>query len=144
MKELSKIQSILYAMGALLMVVGVGCTVFGFLPKVFAVIFAIGAVVFAGIQIQQQYLGNNFVIKRLRRIMIIADICFVLAALLMIENAYLIIFPLMATTIEGYNNYVHYFYNNWVVALLIAAILEMYTTHRISYELKAPNPKGEL
>ena len=32
--------------------------------------------------------------------------------------------------------YLTYVYNKWVVFLLIAAILELYTAHRISNELK--------
>ena len=139
MRELSKAQSIIFALGGLLMVVGVGCVVFGVqtaLMRYGAVAFAVGAVCFATMQMTQVYTGNNIVIRRLRRIMVFADVCFVVAALLLIENAFQIVFPYMATTIDGYNNYIHYVYNNWVVALLIAAILELYSTHRISYELK--------
>lgn len=35
----------------------------------------------------------------------------------------------------GYINYITYIYNKWVVVLLIAAVLEVYTTHRLSSEL---------
>jgi hypothetical protein len=41
MKELSKNQQIIMAIGATLMVIGVGCFVFGFLPKVFSVVFMV-------------------------------------------------------------------------------------------------------
>lgn len=136
MRELSKLQSALLAVGGMMMVVGVGCVVFGILVKLFAVIFAVGSVMFAVIQMSQTYQGNSITIRRLRRIMVIGDICFILAALLMVENVFHFLFPLIATTIDGYNAYLHYIYNNWVVALLIAAILQMYSTHRISYELK--------
>ena len=100
-----------------------------------AVIFAVGAVTFAAIQITQTYDGPSLAIKRLRRIMVIGDILFIVAALLLLENVFHLVFPFFAKTIDGYNAYVHYIHNNWVVALLIAAIFEMYTTHRISYEL---------
>lgn len=139
MRELSKIQTIIFALGALLMVIGVGCVVFSAQPALFkggALTFAIGAFCFAGMQLTQVYQGDSIVIRRLRRIMVIADTCFVLAALLLIENAFKIIFPYVATSVDGYNNYIHYVYNNWVVVLLVAAILEIYTTHRISYEMK--------
>jgi len=33
-------------------------------------------------------------------------------------------------------SYLQYVYNKWVVTLLIAAILQLYTTHRISQELE--------
>ena len=32
--------------------------------------------------------------------------------------------------------YVKYVHNNWVVTLLVAAMLQMYVTHRISSELE--------
>ena len=36
----------------------------------------------------------------------------------------------------GYISYITYIYNKWVIALLIAAVLEVYTTHRLSHELE--------
>lgn len=136
MNELSRLQSIILAIGGALMVTGTGCVVFGLMPKVAAIVFAIGAVAFVAMQAQNVYTGSNFVIKRLRRTMLIADACFIIAALLLLENVFRIIFPYVATSVDGYNNYLRYVNNNWVVALLIAALLEMYTTHRIAYELK--------
>lgn len=143
MKELTPVQNILFATGALMMVIGAGGMIFGsagclmlIMPEVASILFAIGAVMFAGIQLQQTYQGSNFVIRRLRRIMVIGDICFILAAVFMLENTFHVIYGIMATSIDGYNAYIHYIYNNWVVFLLIAAILEIYTTHRISYEIK--------
>lgn len=136
MKELSKTQSIILALGATLMVAGTGSVVFDFMPQVTTVVFAIGAVMFVAMQVQNVYTGTNIVIKRLRRIMLFADACFIIAALLLLENAFRFVFPLFQGSVEGYNNYVRYINNNWVVALLIAAILEMYTTHRIESEIK--------
>lgn len=136
MRELTKMQSIILAVGALLMVVGTGCVVFDFMPQIASVVFAVGAVMFVAMQVQNVYTGSNFTIIRLRRIMLFADACFIIAAVLLLENAYRFIFPLFQGSIEGYNNYVRYINNNWVVALLVAAILEMYTTHRIESEIK--------
>lgn len=143
MRQLEKWQSVTLAIGALFMVLGAGGVVFGsaigasslVVVKVASIVFALGAVAFAAMQMAQTYEGNNFVIRRLRRIMVIGDVCFIIAALLMIESNFRILFPYMATTIEGYTSWVKYVYNNWVVALLIAAIIEMYTTHRIAHEL---------
>ena len=72
MKELSKNQQIIMAIGATLMVIGVGCFVFGFLPKVFSVVFMVGAVCFAIMQmIQASYDdGKSVTLRRLRRIYI--------------------------------------------------------------------------
>ena len=68
--------------------------------------------------------------------MVIADIAFIISALLLVENVFHVVYPLFANTIDGYNAYVHYVHNNWVVTLLVAAILEIYSMHRISNELK--------
>ena len=80
-------------------------------------------------QLQQRYEGPNFVIRRLRRIMIMSDICFLLAGVLMFANMGNV-FGLSQIT------YVEYVYNKWVIVLLIAAILQLYSTHRISHELE--------
>ena len=141
LKSLNKTQQMIFAAGAVMMVLGVGGVVLGAplgltFIRVATVVFAIGAVAFAAMQMMQTYDGKDIVIRRLRRIMVIGDACFILAALLMLESNLQILFPLVATTVDGYNAWVHYVYNNWVVALLVAAILEMYTTHRISSELK--------
>lgn len=120
----------------MMMVVGVGCKIFGFLPGIMTIIFVLGCICFALMQMSQTYDGNSITIRRLRHIMVFGDICFILAGLLMLEDTYQLLFPYMATSIEGYNNYVHYVHNNWVIALLIGAVLELYTTHRMSYEFK--------
>lgn len=135
MKELTKVQTYLFALGALLMMIGTGCVVFRLMVLPATVVFAVGAVLFALMQMQQKYSGTNITIRRLRRTMLIADACFVIAALLMLESNFRFVFPYVATNINGYNMWLHVVYNNWVIALLIGAILEMYTTHRISYEL---------
>lgn len=141
LRPLSQTQSAILAVGALLMVLGIGGVVFGSFAgvtvvRVATVMFAVGALAFAFMQMTQTYSGNNIVIRRLRHIMVIGDICFIVAALLMVENNFQIVFPYVAKTIDGYNAWVHYVYNNWVIALLIAALIEMYTTHRIANEIK--------
>lgn len=117
------------------MVAGAGMYVFD-LGSAACWIFAVGAVAFSVMQSLQTYTGNNLTVKRLWRIMLVADMFFVISALLMIENANRYIFPYFVRNgIDGYNAYVQYIHNNWVVTLLIAAILELYSTHRISNEL---------
>lgn len=139
MKRLSFLQSALFAFGALLMVIGSGLVVFRTMVPTGTIVFAIGAFLFAGIQMMQGYKGTNFTIKRLRRIIVFSDICIIVAALLMIETNYQIIKPYVATTIDGYNMWIRVVYNNWGIALLIGALLQMYGTHRISSELKKEN-----
>lgn len=117
------------------MVVGAGIYVFT-AAKLAAWLFAVGAFTFAAMQLQLRYEGSNLTLQRLRRIMIIGDILFMFAAVLMIENVYHFLLPLfMNSGVDGYNTYINYIHNNWVVVLLIAAILELYSTHRISAEL---------
>jgi hypothetical protein len=80
-------------------------------------------------QLQQRYDGNDFTIRRLRRLMIVSDVLFLLSALLMIANQSNFL-PF------DYLSYLRYVRNNWIVALLIAAVLQLYTTFRLGSELE--------
>ena len=136
MRQLNKWQNALLLMGGALMVIGAGMYVFG-IYKPSSWIFLVGALAFASMQLQQVYEGRNFVIRRLRRIMVMADVLFVVAGLLMVENAYNFLLPFFQNHIQnGLNAYIIYIMGKWVVLLLVAAILEVYTTHRISSELE--------
>lgn len=135
MKQLSRNQSILFFVASVLMVVGAGMYVFG-IHKLAPWVFAVGAFTFAALQMQQRYEGSNPTIRRLRRIMLTADVFFMLSAVFMVENSYNFLLPTFYRHgIDGYNAYLLYIHNNWVVLLLIAAVLELYSTHRISNEL---------
>lgn len=127
MKQLSKTQSIIYLLGGLLMVIGAGTSLLAwrFAPYVFAV----GVVCFVSMQMLQRYDGQNFTIRRLRRIMLLSDVLFLVAALLMFANQGNV-FGL------SYITYVQYIYNKWVIVLLIGAILQLYSSHRIGHELE--------
>ncbi len=127
MKQLSKVQNAVFLVGGLLMVIGAGAGLlqWGLAPY----LFALGAMGFASMQMLQRYEGTNFVIRRLRRIMLISDVLFLVSALLMFASQGNV-FRLSHIT------YLQYVYNKWVVTLLIAAILQLYTTHRISHELE--------
>ena len=127
MRQLTKVQSIIYLVGGLMMVIGAGASLLVWSPAPY--VFAVGAVCFASMQMLQRYEGQNFVIRRLRRIMLLSDVLFLVAALLMLANQGNI-FGL------SYITYIQYVYNKWVVVLLIAAILQLYTTHRIGHELE--------
>lgn len=121
--------------GACLMVAGAGLYVFG-VQAVAPWLFAAGALAFVSMQLQQTYDGRNITVRRLRRIMITGDMFFLLSAVLMIENSYHFLLPLFLKYLEnGYYHYVTYVHNNWVVTLLVAAMVEIYATHRISNEL---------
>jgi hypothetical protein len=141
MKQLNKLQSIIFLVGGVLMVIGAGCNVFMILTDIVPWVFLVGAVMFSMMQIHQHYDGNNFTIRRLRRIMLTADILFVLAGMLMIDTHY----QLLRSYFSDYFVYYQYVYNKWVIMLLAGAILEMYSMHRISSELKKEekNAKSE-
>lgn len=92
MKQLNKLQTIVLLSGAVLMVAGAGLYVFGTMLMA-SWIFLVGALCFASMQMMQTYSGNNFTIRRLRRIMITGDVLFILSALLMVENSYGLLLP---------------------------------------------------
>jgi hypothetical protein len=127
MKQLSSIETAILLIGGLLMVVGAGGSMF--LQSWAAYIFAPGALLFAAMQMRQSYEGNNFTIRRLRRIQLTSDVLFLLAGLLMLANQ---------SNFFGINLllYIKYVHNNWIIVLLVAAILHLYASHRIANELE--------
>ena len=127
MRQLSKVETLLLLLGGLLMVIGSGASVF--LQKWAPYVFAPGALLFAAIQMRQSYEGENFTVRRLRRIMLISDILFLIAALMMFANQA----NFLGLDFLLYIKYVH---NNWIIVLLVAAILQLYTSHRITNELE--------
>lgn len=135
MKQLNKIQSAVFLAGGVLMVAGAGCYAFMFMQGVACWIYLVGAVMFAVMQVSQAYEGDNFAVKRLKKIMTMADIFFVLSGVLMVDSAHLF----LKDAFSDYTTYINYIYNKWVVLLLVAAILEMYSMHRISSELRKDN-----
>lgn len=133
------------------MVVGVALYVFGglraslFMIDVAPWVFAVGAIAFASMQMQQSYDGDDLTLRRLRSIQITGDVLFIVSAVFMLENVNHWLLPLFLklSPENGYIQYITYVHNNWVVLLLVAAIIEIYTAHRISHELdkEAKNSK---
>ena len=127
MRPLNKLETYLLLLGGLLMVVGAAASVL--LQPWAPYVFAPGALLFATMQMRQRYEGTDVTIKRLRHIMLLSDVLFLVAALLMFAN-------------QGnflgldYLSYIKYIHNNWIVVLLVAAILQLYTSHRIANELE--------
>jgi hypothetical protein len=127
MRQLSNIETIVMLVGGLLMVVASGASLF--LQSWAPYVFAPGALMFAAMQMRQRYDGPNFNIRRLRRMMLLSDALFLVAALFMFANN---------GNFLGlqYLSYIKYVHNNWIVILLVAAILQLYASHRISNELE--------
>ena len=119
-------QNAVFVVGALLMVIGTGTTLLGWWAS--AYIYAAGAMGFASMQMLQRYEGPDFTIRRLRRIMLLSDVLFLVAAVLMFANRGIFLGL-------DYITYIEYVYNKWVIVLLIAALLQLYSTHRIAHEL---------
>lgn len=126
MRQLNKIENTILLLGAVMMVIGSGANIFAqsWAPYV----FGMGTVGYVLMQLKQKYEGSNVAIKRLRRMVIISDVCLLLAAVMMFANMDNL-FRLDAVT------YIKYVHNNWVVVLLVAAMLQLYTSHRISKEI---------
>jgi len=127
MKQLNSLQNAIFVSGALLMVVGAAIWMFS---KTLAPwLFAIGALAYTAMQVQQRYEGDNFTIQRLRRIMMMSDVLLILTAALMFAD-------------DGnpfgldHLTWLNYIHNNWIVLLLLAAVIQLYTVFRIDSELK--------
>ena len=137
MKQLNKIQTSIFILGGVLMVIGAGCFAFGYMiyPQLTLYtswLFLLGTVAFSVMQSIQLYEGWSQVVHRLKRIQAVADIFFVLSGISMVDTVY----AFARNWFSNYETYITYFYNKWVVFLLVAALIELYTTHRISHELK--------
>lgn len=152
-KELNKTQSVLFAVGGVLMVLGIGCFVFMFQQQVAGCVFLVGAILFALMQCMQIYTGSDRTLRRLKSIMNLADLLFVLTGVLMIDTAItnagqtdpIHAHRFLSQMFTNWSTYIECVYNKWIVLLFIAVTLEVYTTHRISHELgkNAPDSRSE-
>ncbi len=131
-RQLTRAQSAAFVAGGVLMVAGMGCFVFMALRPWSAAAYLAGAALFAVLQCMQTYHGEDFTVKRLKNIMTMADLLFVLAGVLMIDTCTQFLRPLFSNVM----NYYTYLYNKWLVALLVAVALELYSVNRISYKLR--------
>ena len=138
MKQLSKLQSIVFLLGGALMVVGVGSFVLLFYQSVSCWVFLAGAILFATVQLMQTFEGDNITIKRLKRIQDLSGILFIIAGIILVDTVY----GFFRDFFSSYENYVTYLYNKWVIVLFLATLLELYTVHRIDYELSKKNIKA--
>jgi len=123
---MSKWQNAVFVAGAVLMVVGAAVSIFRW--PYYPYVFSAGALAYAAMQMMQRYDGSNITVRRLLRIQAFSDILLIVTGALMFAN-------------EGnafgleWLDYVNYVQNNWVVTLLLAAILQLYTTYRIGSEM---------
>ncbi len=128
MQQLNRIENIIFAIGAILLVIGSAANIFiqSWAPWVFSV----GTVMFVLMQFKQGYNGTSHTIHRLKNMITLSDILLIATALLMFANQQKDLFGISHIT------YVQYIHNSWVLTLLVAAILQLYATYRIDHELR--------
>ena len=109
---MSKIYQIVQGVGAVLLLVGAMLQITRW--ELSPVIYTIGAVLFAYVQVMTGYDGKNLVIRRLRRQQILGAVLLVFAGVLMFVTRH----------------------NEWVLCLSAAAVIQLYTAFRIPSELE--------
>lgn len=109
---MSKIYQIVQGVGAVLLLVGAMLQITRW--ELSPILYTIGAVMFAYVQVMSRYEGKNLVVRRLRRQQILGAVLLVFAGVLMFVTKH----------------------NEWVLCLTVAAILELYTAFRIPSELE--------
>lgn len=118
MRPLSRIQNFLFRVGAVLMLVGAAVRLFS--QQVSLWLFCIGCLLFCLMQLKAEYLGRDTTLVRLRRQQLLGDVCFLLCAVCMS----------MQTFRYGIAQS-----NEWVLALLVGCVFQLYTAWRIPQEL---------
>lgn len=132
MESNERLMAWLFLAGGALMVAGAGLFSFLVAQGAACIVFLAGAILFGVTQMRQPRPADTITVKRLKRIMTVADLLFIAAGILMADTHYMFLRRLLATQ-EAYLSTV---YNKWVVVLLVAAVLEIYTMHRMNSELK--------
>lgn len=120
MKKLKDWQVMMMSAGMILVLIGVGC--YFFHQWAAYVVYGVGVLMFVPMQLMQRYDGSNFILRRLRRMQIISDVLFLATGMLMFLNGKFIL-----------NMYIR---NEWMLALTVATILQLYTAFRIPVELE--------
>lgn len=131
MRQLNKWQTIVFMLGGMGMVVGAGMFALQFAQQWACWIFLAGALAFASMQWLQRYEGTSITIRRLRRMQVLAGVFFIITGVLMVDFVHMF----MRTWFSDMQTYIQYAYNKWVLTLLIAVVLEVYSIHRLSKEL---------
>ena len=109
---MSKFYQIIQGVGAVLLLVGAMLQITRW--ELSPIIYTLGAVMFAYVQVMSRYEGKNLIVRRLRRQQILGAVLLVFAGVLMFVTKH----------------------NEWVLCLTIAAVLELYTAFRIPSELE--------
>lgn len=133
MKQLNKVENIIFQLGAIMIFVGSVANLF--FQQWAPYVFAMGVVAYVLMQFKQSYEGTNISIIRLRQMLIFSDVLFIATAFLMFANQ---------ENMFGFNalTYAQYIHNNWVVTLFLAALLQLYSYFRIDKEIAKEEKKS--
>lgn len=118
-RELSFYENLLFRIGAVLMLIGVALHIF--CAEISLFVYGIGAMLFCLMQLRAVYEGNDLNVIRLRRQQLFACLMFLGTAMCMSMQVYQYGFARR---------------NEWVVALAIGCVLELYTAWRIPNALQ--------
>lgn len=121
MRQLSKLQLLIYNIGGLLIVVGAALPIFLPATSLPPYVFTLGALMFAAMQAQQRYEGPSITLRRLRRQQLLGALALIVAGALMFCSRY---------------HFGPFTGAEWQMVLAIGAVLEVYTAFRIPAELK--------
>ncbi len=119
MKELNPQENLCFRIGAVLMLIGAALNIVH--PYISMFIYGIGTLMFTLMQVRAEYEGRNVTVMRLRRQQLLGCCCFVLALVMMSMQQH---------------QWGPFRRQEWIVALTIGCVLELYTSFRIPQELK--------
>lgn len=117
------LRTLLYRIGGILLIAGAVMPVIA--PLWAPYVFAVGALLFSFIQLTDPYEGSTLTLRRLRRQQMIGALMLLITAALMLTAHYGV------PPFRG---------REWMITLLIATLLEVYTTFRIDQEEKRHEP----
>jgi len=99
----------------------IGAALYLLYPFVSMFVYGIGTIMFSMMQVRAEYMGPNVTIIRLRRQQLLGCCCFILAL------------AMMSMQLHKWGFFRR---QEWIVALTVGCILELYTSFRIPQELK--------
>ena len=111
------LRKICYSLGGLFLVAGAILPLIS--PDAAPYVFALGALLFSPMQMSDRYEGRNIVIRRLRRQQVMGAFMLLLTAALRFMSLWQI------SPFRG---------REWLITLMIAALLELYAIYRIAHE----------
>ena len=99
--------------------------------------FLAGTVVYVLVQRLQAEKSASLTVNRLLAIRVLGGICFIVSGRFMVEQYNGFLKPVVVSDISSYMLYMQIVHNNWVVLLLIGSLLQLYTSYRLSAEIKS-------